>query len=248
MTLSFKDVLSAICSKVESLPSNDFQKIFLLGDEKEAGLACDILVAHGIVAKLYHENGTSRMYITQPSPELLEKLPAALAYAQGLKLVKQGLDMLQQNQAAGTARYNVNIANTSEFDRQISIRLTSSKSVATQPQTTSPAASQPASARPATMAQAKRTTKPQKSVDFHTAGPEIARQPWFQKKAVPNPDSYTRQMSLYVKGNVASATFIVMTLAVAMLIIYSLFVVSKGWLCPDFVTPDKEKNQAWYCR
>jgi hypothetical protein len=248
MTIDIETILSALCSQVEALPSQGFQRIYLLQDAKEAKIACDVLNAHGFAAKLYPENGASKMYVPQANnvPDIEKRLTAALAYAQALKPIKLGLDNLQQNAAAGSPDYSVSITTPTEFDKKISIQLSVPAPPASQlpPAVTPPSLKPPAARRPD--AQKRQGAKAPEPGVF-SAGPQIAKQSlWFKKREQRgNADSSWQQFSLYIKGNVAPAGMIVASVAITLLIIYSLFVVSKGWLCPDFV--EAKKNTAWYC-
>lgn len=81
------------------------------------------------------------------------------------------------------------------------------------------------------------------------SGPEIMRQPGKRKsntlQAGAN-DSYWKQLKLYIKGNSLSAALIIVGWVAVMVVLFSMFTVSKAWLCPDFANPDK--NKAWYCK
>lgn len=250
----FEDILTALCSHVTPISSNASQKAFAIADGKEARLAFDVLVAHGFEAKVYDDSGTAKLYITLPAAEAAvtgQKLDAAMAYAKSLKIIKQSLDMLREDNAAQSSDYSLTLANTAAGGKQILVQLTPpSPFVLANKPASAPAAPvrQPDHAKPAAPKKSKMYHGP--VADPFSSGPAVAR------KFVPayltggksqNSDGFGRQISLYITGNMATYLAYFLSILTILLVLYSAFVASEAFLCPDFATTTKKNLKRWYC-
>ena len=253
MTARLEDLLSVVCSHVEAVPSHNAQKIFLLGNEKEAQIACDILVTHGFGAKLYHENGASRLYVAEiASDKFDQSITSALAYARMMKTMQQSIEAMRQSNP-DHPEYSISMRNVSAQDKAISIHLvTPAKIQISEKSLTAAVAEMPKSAAPAktsatATAAKKKTSDPYQS--FMT-GPQLTQESWlarYQQRSGKNAESLMRRATLYIFGNAASAGYIIGTVLLFLLIIYSLLGLSKAYFCQDFLKTEKQKSQSWYC-
>ena len=58
-------------------------------------------------------------------------------------------------------------------------------------------------------------------------------------------DSEIRQMWLYFTGNFATSSFTIFVVIIGVVLLLTLFVMSRTVLCPDFAR--QQKNTQWYC-
>lgn len=244
---AFEGIIEAICTQAETLPSTELQKIYAITDAHEARLAHDALVAFGVETKLYAGDGNepSKLYVSRNHHTL--DADAALAYAHTLKSMKDTMDNLNEN--LPEARYSIAFANTPGGGKQISITVTNpSKSPATASSTAAkPTPSRPRSAahqhkRPAQRAKKKRD-------NGFSAGPSIGkRYPGFVGGKPEGEDSATKRFLLYITGNAFTSGFAFLMMVVSVAAMFSLFVMAKSFLCPDFATEKSKQNHAWYCK
>lgn len=259
MAIQFEDLLSIVCPGFELGHATDFQKHYQIRDEKDAKLAFDILVSYGFDAKLYRDeqNNTAKLYITMPAadadPAVMEqRLFTAIAYGKALKDVKQRLDTLchEEAEALQSPSYTLTFANAAQGGKQIVIAIQSAVAsqqaqALAQPVMAPRPPSQPAQAnRPA----AKKMVK-KKEDDGFNQGPAIAKQLYTApgKKKAEEPDNWRRQLFLYVTGNMATGGAGIIMAAVLLFVLFSFFILAKGFLCPDFAVEKKDVNRAWYC-
>jgi hypothetical protein len=243
---SFDDLLSALCGEFTPQHASDFQKIFLIHDAKEARLAFDVLVAYGFDAKVYPDpEKTSKLYITQPAMDARaeQKLEQALAYARGLRGIKENLDALATEPALASPDYTMTFANAPGNNKQINIVLTQAAASAIAASATRPA--QAASPAPV----AKRKPASGKKEEGFSTGPTLGQRYYpgaLDEKAQAKQASLKRQIMLYLTGNAATGGTMVMLAIVIVAITFTLFILAKSFLCPDFATV--KKNLAWYCQ
>lgn len=78
-------------------------------------------------------------------------------------------------------------------------------------------------------------------------GPELGRKPAPPRKGSRKKTGGMReQTELYIKGNAMQAFLVLMKCLFFLMLLYSLFTMSKTILCPDFANANK--NPAWYCK
>jgi len=260
MTISFDDVLSALCTEVTPAHANDAQKIYMLTTSTEAKLAFDILIALGFDAKVYHTpDKPSKLYISKPkhAPAQLEQLlSTALAYARALKKIELSLDELCKAQAND---FTIAFVNSQGGSKQILIQLAQPSAIAQAPNAVTPVVvpevANP-SANPAAVAakvsssqprMVRKVRKPNQDDEF-AAGPAVGRG-LYPTKILPEggmkKQSLRQRIILRMFGNFATSGYATMLWLVIAGVIFSFFVFAKGWLCYDFVA---KKNNAWYCQ
>ena len=250
MTITIENLISAACSHVEQLASPVLgQKIFLISDSKEAKLIYDLLIVYGYEAKLYNENGAAKLYVLQSKTK---KIPAnqtllaeALAYAHSLKMLKEQIDTISHNPAIQSSGYSIGFSFTPSLDKQITINLVSANK-----ERSITAANQPAQ-KASSVSPAQNTTKNsrQATEDDIFSGPQIMRQPGLHKSSMmknDGPDSLWKQFKLYMRGNSMAAGLTLIACFLGLIVLISLFVVSKAFLCPDFASM-KDEKPPWYC-
>ncbi|NBX03365.1 MAG: hypothetical protein EBR02_04775 [Alphaproteobacteria bacterium] len=258
----FQNVLSALCTKIELKNASDFQSVFAIADEKEARLAYDVLTAYNFECKVYAEDGASKLYITNPAATdatVSARLAAALAYAHSLKTIKSALDHLCQTAVVPlhSPDYNLSFVNLpASGGKQLLINVIPATSQTTNALTPQPAASstpQPAKTVQSAATPMPKTSKYMRRTQEETmfSGPSLLSD---NNKIISNKDKQKqeedtawRRFSLYIKGNSAVAFSIIVVVLIVLLSLFSLAVVSKGFLCPD-LAHSKKKNTAWYCQ
>lgn len=243
MPPTIEDVVSAICSTYESLHIAG-KNAFAIPDLKEAKLAFDIFTAHGMEANVYNENGAARLYVAQLGTKSMARLPQALSYAKSLKSIKHAVETLNNDKTAQTTDYSISLADSGR-GKQIIIHLTPVLSEQKAP----PIAATPSAITSSVPKQPVKKQSTQFDHDFF-AGPQVTRPIGKfinQQKYNAGPDNYWKQMKTYVKGNSAGAVMILVTAFLGLIMAYSLFQVSKSFLCPDFIVAEQDKNRAWYC-
>ncbi len=255
MAIQFEDLLAVMCPGFELKHATDFQKNFSVADEKAAKLAFDVLVSFGFDAKVYRdeENNSSKLYITLPAadinPQFVEqRLQSALAYGKALKDIKDRMDTLCRDDATvlQSPSYVLTFTNAPQ-GKQLLVGINSAAAVNTPLQPVQPQrpAAQPAQAnRPvATKPAGKKGAK--KEDDGFNQGPSIAKQLYGKEEG--SEDDLRRRIFLYVTGNMATGGAGMMAAIIVMFVLFSFFVLAKGFLCPDFAVEKKNVNRAWYC-
>jgi len=256
--MNFEDVLAKLCTNIELRLSNDYQQMFVIGDPKEAKLAFDILRSYGVEAKVYHEDNESKLYITNPATnqdELSQKLTHASAYAATLGNIKAQMENFcaDYSNLLNAPYYTITFSNNAGGSKQIVVNVLSNASVSEEaPARELPSDSETPRPQQAATSQPKRTgpryVRP-KHEEGLFSGPALLRDnnKIISKKdlAKLDNDTYWRQLTLYIKGNSAVATGIVITVVLILFTIFSMFIVSKGFLCPDLAT---RKSKEWYCK
>jgi len=249
--IRIQDLVSATCTKVEEVnTATQAQSIFQINDPREAKLAFDLLTAYGFEAKLYNENSSSRLYVTPPKASKMENqalLAEALAYAHSLKALKQQADTIASNQNIAAPDYSISFATTPSLDKQIVVHLVSpNRRIAQAPATPKIAmsAAAPDTAAPQVIMGSRYLQK--KVDDTIFSGPEITRQAGYRrsKEVSKGPDSLWKQFKTYLKGNAMAAGLTLGGCFAVLIVIISLFVVSKSFLCPDLAVV---KKKVWYC-
>ncbi|MBY0407986.1 MAG: hypothetical protein K2Q01_09860 [Rickettsiales bacterium] len=268
MTLSTEDVLGSLCSEVALSHANDFQKVYTLATPLEAKLAFEVLVAFGLDVKVYHQaDKPSKLYITNPtfSDAQLQKIYAsAMAYAKTLKQIKGSLESLcADNEALFAAiDYNIALHKGQGQAKQIVIQiLPSAEAHSLALQSDTPPAAAPSISAPAPSsasvsvaasqprAAAKKSGgKPKSHYEELSSGPAVGRGNYPGKLSAEGEaqqNSLRRQMTYAVFGNMTTSTFAMCVMAVIAGVLLSVFVMLKGFLCPDLAVANK--NRAWYC-
>ena len=263
--MKFEDILSTLCTKVELRNASDFQKVFVISDAREARLAFDVLTAYGFETKVYPENGESKLYITNPAADdatLPARFAAVAAYAAALRRIKAELDMLCQSAAESlqSPEYSLSFVNLpASGGKQLLVNVLPAAAVANASQApaqpaAAPAAPSAASAEASLAAAANRPKtsryiRPKEEENMFSGPSLLADNNKIiskKEKEKQEADTAWRQFTLYVKGNSAVAFSIIVLLLIGLLTMFSMFVVSKGFLCPDLATV-KDKT-TWYCK
>ena len=257
MITSFEAILSSLCSRVEQLSETEFQQIFALNDAKEAKLAYDILLTSGFEVKLYNEAEASKMYVTRPNFDaatLATKMDTAQALATNFKAVKLTLDELNKNNATGIADYAITLVNGPNNHKQLAIALLP---VATQHSATAPAApsAAPTATRPAASPQ-KPAAKPvakkkAEAGEEMLAGPQISREYNYASKAtrgVEDSKNVKNFMSRMFVQHIGSNGTLILGTVFGVLLIVSLIIASRSFLCPDFALQNSKQNHSVFCK
>jgi len=258
MTVQIEDIISAICIRFEAAHTNDFQTVYTVTDAKEAKLAFDVLVTFGFDAKVYHDdNKPSKLYVTLAENDALamNKISDALAYANSLSQIKQILDSLCADEvlAAQLPDYIITFSNAQSSGKQINIQINQAEKRSTPFASAKVSAPQPLQ-RPAQPVQARPKRMAQK-----VAGPEeetISSGPALTQRTYPGQikppeaesDTLTHQVSLYLRGNIATSSFAALSLIIFLALLFGLFVSAKTFLCPDFALEEGKRNHSWYCK
>ncbi len=239
MSVTYQEVLEALCSRVALANSNDAQHIFTLNTAREAKLAYDVLAAHGFEVRVYHEPALSKLYIMHSdSADISQRLTSALRFAGMLK-------QIMQTMPDGDAEtFNISFVNTSTQGKQLSIYFP--------PET--PDAAVPAAIRASMPTTAATMTAPpiaKKAVKTKSAvfgaGPALAKSnPFSDKTGTGNTEELTigKWLSTYVFSNFTQAFYSFITMTFILLVLFSAAIMLKGFLCPDLATV---KSRAWYC-
>ena len=260
MAIQFEDLLSVVCPGYELKHATDFQKHYSVPDEKAAKLAFDILVAYGFDAKFYpveNDAGSAKLYITLPAADadlrvVEQRLLSAVAYGRALSDIKLRMDSLCRDDAAllQSPSYTMTFANSVQGAKQIVIGIAPAQ--AAQTAASPQMQAQQAAARPAQPMQANRPVAKKaakKDDDGFNQGPSIAKNLYSSsgKKDGKGDDDLRRRMFLFITGNIATGGAGVLAAVVTLFVVFSFFVLAKGFLCPDFAVEKKNVNRAWYC-
>lgn len=238
---AYQDILQVICSEVVLVGSTDAQHVFTLNTAHEAKLAYDIMVAHGMNVRVYHEPNLSKLYVT-PSATDAKELPSALHYA---GLVRHMLDALPD---ADTEKFSVTFTNTPTHGKQFSVYFPSYFPSAAGVTLTNESLPQTPVARLAgqpAVTQNKKQAVKTKSAIFG-AGPALAKKDPFTSRAAADTESLTlgKRLSTYVFSNFTQSFYAFIIMIAILLVVGSAWVVVKGYLCPDLATV---KKHYWYC-
>ncbi len=248
MQITLETIISAACSNAEKLESaNKTQQIFRVDNASEAKLVFDLLIAYGFDTKFYPENNAAKLYIANPKPSQLsnkEMMAEIYAYARSFTGLKTQAEQLASDINNADPMYRLSFSNTPSSGKQITVHITSPNQPAKSPSTSN-------TAPPAAPRASKPTTKPvtKKQEEEIFLGPEIMRPAGRRKSNAINtegPDSLWKRCKLYVKGNSIIAALVIITTIALTVVLLSLFVLSKAFLCPDFASM-KEKSPPWYC-
>jgi len=235
-----QELLETLCLEVSLSNENDSQCIFLLGTAPQAQLAYDVLVAHGLDARLYPENGTAKLYITKPIAA--DKLTAAITHAETLG------DIMDAMEASGSNDYRISFANTPSLGKQISIFFpppTTATTVAPALQTTASLTRQlpPPAQRPMT---GNKHMRRRKKAAFLAAGPALAKKSLLGGKR--DGDDLNLKLSGQIKNffisNFFESFYAFLIMVFLAIFTVSIFITFKGYLCFDLATTE---NNAWYC-
>lgn len=262
MSISVDDVLKALCSDVSLSLSNEHQKVYSLLTPLEAKLAFEVLVVYGLDVKVYHTaDKPSKLYVTHPtfSAAQADKVFAgALAYATALKQIKKSLETLcaENVDSLSQVDYNIAFLKGQAQAKQILIQIMPSEDaqalVSGDDETPSVAvSSSPAAvAATSTSAQASRkyVAKPKTHYEELSSGPAVGRGNYPGKLSAEGEAqgrSVRRRMGLMVFGNMTTSSFAAFIFSIIAGILLSVFVMLKGFACPDLAVANK--NKAWYC-
>lgn len=262
MATQFEDLLSIVCPGFDLKHATDFQKNYMVPDEKAARLAFDILVSYGFDAKVYPDddnNNAAKLYITLPTADMdpahiEQRLLCAIAYGKALSDIKLRMDALCRDDAGllQSPSYTITFANSgSQSTKQIVIGVSNAAAQQQPAANFAPAPSQRTAAQPA-QASAQVARKPVKKKaedDGFNQGPTVAKNFYSgsSKKDGKSEDDFRRRAFLFITGNIATGGAGMMGALVMLFIAFSFFVLAKGFLCPDFAVEKKNQNRAWYC-
>lgn len=241
MTVTYQDVLEAICSEVSLVNENDTQHIFTVGSAREAKLAYDVLAAHGFDVRLYPEADTAKLYIIHSqAADNEQNLTSALHYA---GMLRQLLGTMPAE-----SEFNMTFANTPTHGKQISVYFPAAASALEIAPAPRPVTATPMARRAGGVpAKPVRRVAAAKKSDILKAGPELGKKYPF---GIPsgnddqNEMTFSKWLSTYIFSNFTESFYSFMGMAFATLVLLSLWVVVKGYLCPDIATV---KTKAWYC-
>ncbi len=238
------------CSELSS--ASDSQKVYVISDAREAKIIFDILIAYGLDAKLYHDDAQSKLYITLQK----KKYPLrenwhleAIATAETLLLLKKQLDQLSFAGKLAGSEYSLSMSPLAAGGKQILIHLPGNSSSTDNSGTnnTAPTSNQlpPAPPRRNVSYQPK-----QQENDDIFAGPTVTKKKGpsrlIKKGSEAAPDTLWKRTKLYIKGNIFYSMLVVIACILFVVVMFSFFSVSKGFLCPDFASL-KDENPPWYC-
>lgn len=248
---AIEGILGALCDQVEEAPAGGAQRVFLIDDDIAAKLAFEVLVAFKIEAKVYHEDLRSKLYVAQ-SPPANFAADDAMVYARALRRIKDTVDLLETELDGDIADYSIAFANAQPTGKQILIQIKEPSASGVQsaaahgPQrpAAAPLAANPKLARKKALAAKAAHQK------AFGGGPALGKKyPKFMGGADARQDTLTKRAILYVTGNAATSGFaFLMMVVVVLAVLFSLFVMSKSFLCPDFATAKSKQSQAWYCQ
>jgi hypothetical protein len=272
MSLEIDDILNSICSEVTLSHANDFQKVYTLATPLEAKLAFEVLVVYGLDVKVYHQaDKPSKLYVTHPTFSAAQTqriYAAAMAYAKTLKQIKLSMESLcQDNEAAlPSIDYNIAFLKGQAQAKQILIQILPSAEAEalTSPAEPQAGAAQAAQATAAASVQSAATAaetaqtqmraagkhyeKPKTHYEELSSGPAVGRGNYPGKLSAEGEarqNSVSRRFGLVMFGNMATSTFAMLVMAVIVAGALSVFVMLKGFICPDLAVANK--NKAWYC-
>ena len=248
MAIKLEDILNSICTEVALSHENEHQKVYSVATPLESKLAYEVLTVFGLDVKVYHQaDKPSKLYVTHPNiaPAQLEKVyGGALAYAKTLKQIKLSLEsMCEENVAVLSAvDYNIAFLKGQGRSKQILVQIMPSedaRALAAAPGSAEAPAILAASAAASVNAPARATTrkygeKPKTHYEELSSGPAVGRGNYPGKLSA---EGEAQQNSLRRR-----ITFI---MAIIAGILFSVFVMMKGFLCPDLAVANK--NKAWYC-
>lgn len=243
MTVTYEDILTAICTEVKPLSANDSQLTYALNNPKEAQLAYDILAAHGFDVRVYHEaQQASKLYIARAANDPpAYKLDSAYHYAATLK------EILGTMGESDNGDYQMTFSNTPTQGKQISIYFPPAKTETTKPSPSSRTLAANSNTKFNAPAPKKSYVmrKPKKSEVFET-GPALAKKYPFGIQPVKQEEGpgIKTWLSTYVFSNFAESVYTFLGMAFTLLIIFSIIVTLRGFVCPDLAT---NKSKAWYC-
>lgn len=246
MAVTYQDILDAICSHASLITSNSNQSSFAIDAAQEAQLAYDVLAAHGFDVQVYHEDTVSKLYINKPaldSAVVDKKLESALSYAHTLKQVITTMGAVENS------NYQISFANTPTLGKQISIYFPPVSTFSEESASAAPPA-RPVITRPVAQQAARHkkpyTNKPkERKSEILATGPALAKQyPLGIKPPTTHEDSFMKWLSTYIFSNFTESFYAFFGLGFTILVIISILVMLKGFVCPDLATV---KSREWYC-
>ena len=262
MAIKLEDILNSICTEVALSHENEHQKVYSVATPLESKLAYEVLTVFGLDVKVYHQaDKPSKLYVTHPNiaPAQLEKVyGGALAYAKTLKQIKLSLEsMCEENVAVLSAvDYNIAFLKGQGRSKQILVQIMPSedaRALAAAPGSAEAPAILAASAAASVNAPARATTrkygeKPKTHYEELSSGPAVGRGNYPGKLSAEGEaqqNSLRRRMGLTIFSNMTASSFVTFIMAIIAGILFSVFVMMKGFLCPDLAVANK--NKAWYC-
>lgn len=243
MAIAIEELLNILCPGASPARSSELQKAWLIQDAAGAKLAHEVLTAYGFDAKLYPEATSLKLYVTQPPEDAAseQSFAAALKHAHTLATIRQNLD-----DASSMTFVNA------PGGKQVVIQFASGAAAPVKPAAvtpSSPIAPQAVSYAPAKKLMGKKAKNSTQDPFQAMAGPAIAKTSYPDAiLAGKRQDGLWRQFYLYVRGNIATATAaFFMLVIVPAIIAFSLFTMTKTFLCRDFAVAKYKENHAWYC-
>lgn len=264
--MKFETILSVLCERSELRTVNDSQQVFVIPAVQDARLAFDVLMSYGFECKLYAEEDKSKLYITNPAADdatVQSRLEAVVVYANFIARLKQELTVLCADNAEllKSPDYVLSFVNLpASGGKQILINVLPANAALSVPVSAAQGSVVQSSAAPAaTTTQQAAANRPKISSKRYVratqeetmfSGPSLLsdNNKIISKKEQRNQeaDSSWHQFKLYIKGNSAVAFSIIVAMMLMLLTMFSMFVVSKGFLCPDLATVKDKKT--WYCK
>lgn len=245
MTISFTDILYALCSRVDPLNENENQHIFALHTPREAQLVNDILVAYGFDTRLYHEPDISKLYITKTSIvwHSQNDLENALTYAKTIKRMLFGM------QEHADECYKISFQNTPDSGKQISILFRPENQPSEPPPPVIPTPASSDSARAYTIQKRKSSERDSATnILMGTTASQLSKHTPFgltnDPLSTPIEPNLSRRLSVYFFGNLTEGLYAFLLGAFVAMLIASAIMITRGFLCADIAAL---ADRAWYC-
>jgi hypothetical protein len=244
MTVTFQDLLQAICTKVSLTNTNDSHYIFSLDTPKEAQLAYDVLAAYGFDIRVYHEEATSKLYIARNTGETADsanKLAAARNHATMLKEILEFMHNSDQSD------YKISFVNTPSLGKQISIYFPPATNAMVSSAAPVPSTIAHANNNPQLQQARAKQTLQKKNKNLLHAGPQLAKNLPFSAKAAEQSGEIglKKWLANYFLSNFTQSFYASMIMLFFAILVLSMLVVAKGFMCPDLATI---KSREWYCQ
>ncbi|MDE3015594.1 MAG: hypothetical protein KGI29_01530 [Pseudomonadota bacterium] len=241
MTIPIEELLTVLCPGASSARSADLQKAYLIPDVAGAKMAYEVLTAYGFDAKLYPEADASKLYVALPpaGDAWGKKFSAALAHARSLASIRQNLDGVS----------SMTFANAIGGGKQLVIQFAPAAAETAKPPTASPRAAPVFLEKKNTGTNPARKAKKGKDSFKALSGPAVGKTSYPDALfAGKREDGLWRQFYLYTRGNIATVTAAFFTFVIVPAIIaFSIFTLTKSFLCRDFALSKMQENHAWYC-
>lgn len=247
MAVDIQHILQALCSNVALVNTNETHVIYALDTPKEAQLAHDVLSVHGFDVRIYHDAGSSRLYIERKMLETASDLHGE-SVLQHMEMLNEILESVSQ---LSSEDYKISFVNTPSMGKQISIYFPPIKQATAAVGAPSPA---PQNTRSQTTVSAEsaahlgdgRKSYKRKRNKLY-AGPQLAKSSLFNEKTADSVGEIgvVRHVSNFFIGNLSQSFYAMFIMLFFLLVFLSLIIVTRGYICPDVA--HAARNVSWYC-